>query len=71
MIDEIHFHNAGRNTTKNCFLPRVHTAQIPKSLHYYGVKLWDKIPKPIKENTFFKSKKELKINLLSQFAEPL
>ena len=31
-------------------------------------KLWNEIPKPIKENIFFKFKKELKINLLSQYA---
>ena len=31
---------------------------------------WNEIPKPIKENTFFIFKKELKINLLSLYAKP-
>ena len=68
ITDQIHSHNTRQNTKKNYFLPRVHTFQAQKSLHYYGAKLWNEIPKPIKESTFFKFKKELKVNLLSQYA---
>ena len=60
--DEIHSHNTRQNTKKNYFLPRVHTSQAQKSLHYHGVKLSNEIPKPIKENTFFKFKKKFKKN---------
>ena len=69
ITDQIHSHNTRQNTKKNYFSPRVHTFQAQKLLHYYGAKLWNEIPKPIKENTFFKFKKELKVNLLSQYAE--
>ena len=68
ITDQIHSHNTRQNTKKNYFLPRVHTFQAQQSLHYYGAKLWNEIPKPIKESTFFKFKKELKVNLLSQYA---
>ena len=70
ITDEIHSHYTTKNTGKNYFLSRVHTSQAQTLLHYYGVKLWNEMPKPIKENTFFYFKKELEINMLSQFAEP-
>ena len=54
---------------KLLFATSAHTSS-PKiiTLSGYGVKLWNEIPKTIKENTFFKFKKELKINSLSQYA---
>ena len=68
VIDQIHSYNMRQNTNRNYFLPRVHTFQAQKSLHYCGVKLWNEIQEPVTENTFLKFKKKLKINLLSQNA---
>ena len=66
ITDKIYSCNMRHYTKKKYLLPCAHTSQTPKSLYYYDAKLWNEIPKPIKENS---RKNYIKINLLSQNAE--
>jgi len=59
-LDDLYSYKTRRKDQNNYFIPCVQTKQAQKSLIYSGTKIWNQIPKDIKELNLPKFKKELK-----------
>ena len=69
MLDQTHSYNTRQKNQKNYFLNRVRTTKSQKSIQYIGAKIWNQLPKEIKQINSFKFKKELKNLLLKQYSK--
>jgi len=60
ILDEFHHHDTRKKQNKNYYISRVETKQAQKMLTYAGPKVWNQIPRQIKEMKMSKFKEELK-----------
>ena len=67
MLDQVHSRYTRQKHQKCYFLSYVETTQAQNSIYYKGLKIWNKIPKVIKEMNFLKFKKEINQLYLSQY----
>ena len=65
-LSSIHYHSTRLATSKNLFLPRVHSSSGKCSLKFIGTKVWSSIPDDIEFSTTFNFKRKLKKHLLHE-----
>ena len=68
ILNEIHSHYFRRKSETKYFLPRVNATQTQKLLINKGTKIWNQIPKEIREIKFLNFKKELNNVCISQYS---
>ena len=67
LIKNCHSHKTRLSHKNNFFLPRSRTRLRQKSLLYSGIKIWNEIPSSLKEVSFYRFKKAVKVHYLSTY----
>ena len=67
MLDQVHSYYTRQKHQKCYFLSYVKITQAQSSIYYKRLKIWNEIPKVIKEMNFLKFKKDIKQLYLSQY----
>ena len=67
LIKNCYSHKTRLSHKNNFFLPRTRTRLGQKSLSFAGIKIWNEIPSSIKEVSFYRFKKAVKVHFLSSY----